>query len=162
LSRRISAQAPEIAIRRFLRKKRAVREVVRTKIPSSIVQLDFPSKRTLGRTISLAATDYRLYHLPVTDSRIIKSAKPALANRQAASNRNSLRLARIVRALMACRITSRPAATANNTGQSGCSSLTITPRRCSALFVRIVLFVLFQKASDSRQRNTNRTDHQHG
>src|SRR5262249_32685796 len=121
----------------------------------------FPVKANPRQNDISATTDHRLYHLPVTDSRIIKSAKPALANRQAASNRNSLRLAR-VQALMACRITSRPAATANSTGQSGCSSLTITPRRCSGLFVRIFLFLLFPKASGSRQQNTNHTEHQHG
>jgi len=68
------------------------------------------------------------YHLPVTARRIIKSAKPPIANNDAASSKNSLEVGDGFAAfrLASLRITSNIAATANRIGQSGLSLLTIS------------------------------------
>ena len=61
------------------------------------------------------------YHLPVTARRMIKSAKPARANNDAASSKNSLEVGEGFGAfrLASSRITSNVLATANKIGQRG-------------------------------------------
>ena len=76
------------------------------------------------------------YNLPVITRRIIKSAKAAKANKDAASSRNSLEVVErsgCFRILAASRSTSSIPATANSVGQSGLSWLTISCFRKNAL-----------------------------
>src|SRR5215471_12557846 len=69
------------------------------------------------------------YHLPVMTRRIVKSAKPATVNKDAARSRNSLEVAErsgCFRIPTASRSTSSIPATANRVGQRGLSWLTIS------------------------------------
>jgi len=77
------------------------------------------------------------YRLPVTVRRMIKSAKAATANNDAASSRNILEVAERFRAfrVVSSRITSNIPATASKVGQSGLSWLNISSFRkmCSVI-----------------------------
>ena len=71
------------------------------------------------------------YRIPVTARRMIKSAKAAMANNDAASSRNSLEVAERfgVFRLASSRMTSKIPATASKVGQSGLSWLAISSFR---------------------------------
>ena len=87
----------------------------------------FPSVRTILPERGSGRHDDD-YHLPVTARRMIKSAKPPIANNDAASSKNSLEVGERFGAfrLTSLRIISNIAATANRIGQRGLSWLTIS------------------------------------
>jgi len=86
------------------------------------------------------------YRIPVTARRMIKSAKAAMANNDAASSRNSLEVAEAFRAfrLASSRITTNIPATASKVGQSGLSWLTISSlRKMRSLIAPLRMIVAF-------------------
>jgi hypothetical protein len=93
-------------------------------------------KRALCALISATGqVEMNDYRLPVTARRMIKSAKAATPNNDAASSRNILEVAESFGAfrLAISRITSNIPATASKVGQSGLSWLTISSFQENAL-----------------------------